>query len=164
MRTIVAVLVLLSLLLSGCGPQTRRVETDVRMSQLFAGDFKDFRAPDVSTIKTGETKVFSNATYDEVWDAVAVVLVQDGVVIHSSKDSGVVVGLTRPPLAVHVGKARGRIPVYLYWMTDLYTSADDPEIQLVHFPDLSEKAGKFLDRVSVQLYAARKWKYLYAGQ
>lgn len=164
MRTMVALVVLLGLVLSGCGPQTRRARTDMRMSHLLAGNFKDFRAPDVSTIKTGETKVFSNATYDGVWDAVAVVLMQDGVVIHSSKDTGVVVGLARPPLAVHVGKTSGNVPVYLYWMTDLYTSVDDPEIQLVDFPDLSEKAGKFLDRVSAQLYAARKWKYLYAGQ
>jgi hypothetical protein len=161
MKKAVALLMIVGFVLSGCGPQ--RVQTETRMAQLFSADFRDFAVPDVSTIKAGETRAFSNAGYDEVWDAVAVVLMQDSAVIRCSKDSGVMVGLTKPPLAIHVGKDQGTIPVYLYWMTDLYISVDEPKTQLVNFPDLGKKAGEFLDRVSTQLGAGRKWKYLYEG-
>jgi len=164
MRTIFALLSLFSLIVAGCGPQTRRVATTSRMAQLFATDFKDFKAPDASLITAGASRGFENATYDEVWEATVVVLMQDGVIVRSSKDAGVLVGLTRPPRAVYVEPARaGRIRVYIYSLRELYTTVDEPGWQLVtYFPE--GKEDDFFDRVSGQLYAGKKWKYLYVGQ
>ena len=160
MKTIIAPLIVLASIGVGCGPQTRWVQTDTRLTQVFAHDFKDFPVPAVSVIQSGQSKTFDNASYDEVWDAVALVLIQDGVIVHSSKDTGVVVGLTRPPLAVYVDRGGSTVPVSLHWMEDLYTAVDEPRAPLVQFAELDKKAKDFFDRVSTQLYAGKKWKYL----
>jgi len=163
MKKTIALLIVSAFVFAGCGPQTRRIQTDTRLAQWFANDFKEFPAPAVSAMKGGESRVFENASYDEVWEAVTLVLIQDGVIAHSSKHTGVVVGLTRPPLGVYVERSQGKVPVYLYWMKELYTAVDEPAATLVYFPELNTKAADFLDRISTQLYAGKKWKYLYAG-
>jgi hypothetical protein len=164
MKTIFALLSLVGLIVAGCGPQTRRVEATSRMTQLFTTDFQDFKAPDASLITAGESRAFENAAYDDVWDATVVVLMQDGAIVRSSKAAGVLVALTRPPRAVYVEPARaGKIRVYTYGMRELYTAVDEPRTALVtSFPQGNE--GDFFDRVSGQLYAGQKWKYLYVGE
>jgi hypothetical protein len=48
-------------------------------------------------------------------------------------------------------------------MQNLYDNVNEPKIRLVEFPqDLVETEGKELfDKLSTQVYAREKWKYLY---
>ena len=73
----------------------------------------------------------------------------------------------RPPLVVLLEEeGTERVSVYLYWMQNLYDNVNEPKIRLVEFPqDLVEREGKELfDKLSTQVYATEKWKYLYSDK
>lgn len=158
-KDIAVVLAVFSFAFLGCGPKEVRTETQIH--RLFASDFKGFSVPAVETIKTGRNKVFAYTTYDEVWDSVVVVLMQECFIAYSSKESGNIVGLTRPPMVIHAEETDdNQAIVYIYWMTDLYRGMDKRRKLLVEFPWMANKENGFFDKLSTQLYSGKKWKYL----
>lgn len=147
--------------ISSCGPKTVRTKTE--MYQLFERDFKGFHPPDVAERKPNwGSKTFPYVKFDEVWNASLILLMQEGVVIRSSKESGVIVGVHYVPFIMFVERAEP-VNVYIDVIEDLYRRLDDPEKSAVVFkPSTLHKAFKnILDKLATQVYAGNKWKYLY---
>lgn len=154
----ISILFILSVLFS-CAPTIVKTELD----QLFEKNFESLKIPEVTMIKSkGINKSFPYVTFDKVWDSTMKVLIQQGIIVRASKDTGVVIAITTPPLAMFVERGEV-ITVHLNWMEDLYKRLDKPElVTAVFMPDDKEKMAKtFFDKLATQVYAEEKWKYLY---
>jgi hypothetical protein len=102
-----------------------------------------------ATVKTGlkidkteeivVNKTFPYVTFDEVWDAVILVVMQQGVIVQASKDNAVISVNAEQPFTISI--MRGE------------------EVN-VHI-DNKNMAEIFFYKLATQLYAAEKWKYLY---
>lgn len=160
-RTLILFTLLCLFVFFGCAPPIIKTELDV----LFEKNFEGFESPEVTYIKKGVSRNFPYATYDQVWDATILVMIQQGIIVRSSKDDGIIVTVTTPPLAIFV--ERGEVvTVYLNWMTHLYRRIDKPEVVTVAF-ELNEAqkiAETFFGKLATQLYAAEKWKWLKAEE
>jgi len=144
-----------------CG--TKIVRTETEMYHLFEKDFKEFHLPDVVKAKPNwGTKTLPYVTFDEVWDSVLILSTQDGFIIGSSKETGVVVGVHYVPFIIFVEKGEP-VKVYIDVMEDLYRRLDDPKkIAVLFKPSILHLAfGDFLEKLATQVYSDLKWKYLY---
>ena len=93
-----------------------------------------------------------------------VVLVQHGVILCSSKERGIIVGMEEIPLAIHVEQGEP-IHVFINTAKNLYRRVDSPD-ELVYEPDaeiLQKFYEDFLDKLTTQLYSGEKWQYLFKG-
>ena len=92
-------------------------------------------------------------------------LMQQDIIVHLSKDSGVIVVVTSPPGVFLIEEQTDVISVHLYWMEDLYRVVGEPDKidRLFLKSDLEEKSDYLFGILSTQLYADKKWKYLYKG-
>ncbi|OQX52255.1 MAG: hypothetical protein B5M53_09070 [Candidatus Cloacimonas sp. 4484_209] len=148
---------------SGCASKPEVIKT--RLDQFFERDFKGFEVPEINKIKlAGKGKSFPYATFDEVWHSAIIVLMQQGIVVRLSKESGVIITVTTPPLALFVERG-GVVTVYLHIMDDLYKRVDTPEKVARRFPiqRKEEILDGFFGMLSTQIYSGKKWKYLYKG-
>jgi hypothetical protein len=158
-KDIAAALILLSFTFLGCEPKMIRTET--QMHQLFTNDFRGFPVPSNNEMKKGISKTFPYTTYEEVWNSTVIVLMQECLIPYSSKEFGNIIGLTRPPMAIHIEYTNDKkVIVYIYWMSDLYEGIDERKELLVKFSELTNKGNDFFDKLSTQLYSSKKWKYL----
>lgn len=87
---------------------------------------------------------------------------QQGVILQASKEAGIIVGMGQWPLGIFVER-REPVNIYIRVITDLYARLDDPEKTPLKSgpPDSSKMLGDFLDKLATQVYAGKKWKYLY---
>ncbi len=158
------VLLMLSLfIVPGCGPKV--VKTETKMYQLFERDFEQFAASGIDKIKEGERRSFPHVEFDEVWDSVISVLMQQGVVLRSAKESGVIVGMGSVPLSIFIER-REPVNVYVNIMLDIYKTSDELERAVIEFKSskLNRISENFLDQLATQVYAEKKWKYLYINE
>jgi len=142
----------------GCGTKVIKTELD----QLFEKDFEGLTIPEINKIKEeGMNKSFPYASFDKVWDSAITILIQEGIVVRVSKDTGTIITITNPPLAVCVDRG-DVVNVYLDYMYNLYKEAGNPKaVASEGTQDLKEKRAKsFFDKLATQLYAEEKWKYL----
>lgn len=148
---------LVSFTLFGCAATVVKTELD----QLFEKNFEGFEIPEVRWIKEGVSRSYPYTTFPEAWDATILVLMQQGVVVRSSKDTGTLVTVTKPPLAIFVEQGEV-VTVYLNWMGHLYRRADKPEVTTIEFKsEDAKKIGEtFFDKLATQVYAGEKWKWL----
>jgi len=156
--TVLFILFFVPSMFFGCAPKVVTTELD----QLFEKDFEGFEVPEISKIKEwGGSKDYPYVTFDDVWESTIIVLMQQGTIVRSSKNTGVIVTITTPPLAVFV-EGGEVIKVYLHWMENLYKRLDKPEMVTVKFEAAAmEKRNKtFFDKLSTQLYSNEKWKWL----
>jgi hypothetical protein len=154
-----AIMLIIIILLSGCAHPVIKSQLD----QLYEKNFEGLEVPDASKIKAeGKGQNFPYASYDDVWDSTIMVLIQNGSIVKSSKDSGIIVSVgSIPPYAFFVEK--GESPnIYIYGMWDVYKRVDNPKLFTVQRVDKSVEvtAKLYFDRISTQLYSGEKWKWL----
>lgn len=151
----------LCFMFSGCATPVVKTELD----QLYEKNFEGFEISKISVKNEGISKSFPYITFDEVWDAVILVLMQHGVIAHAAKDNGVVAVITTPPMVVFVEKG-DTVTVYLRWMDKLYRRLDKPALATVKFDSYIKRkfADNVFDTLSTQIYAKGKWKYLYKDE
>ena len=146
---------------SGCATPVVKSELD----QLYEKNFEGFGMPEITEIRNERiSKSFPYTTFDEVWDAVILVLMQHGAIAHAAKDNGVVAVITTPPMVVFVEKG-DTVTVYLRWMDKLYRRLDKPALATVKFDSYIKRkfADNVFDTLSTQIYAKGKWKYLFTN-
>lgn len=164
MKNSFMILILLPLILfGGCAVGApKRAKTETKMHYLFENDFEGFVPPQVNKIKGGCSRIFPYTEFDDVWDSAIIVSMQECVIIHSSKESGIIIGIGNLPVSVFVERSEP-IKVYVNDNDTLYKTVDSPEKAIYIFkPDtLGTVLESFLDKLSTQIYADEKWKYLY---
>jgi len=140
----------------GCATTPKKTELD----QLFEKNFEGFELPEVRWIKGGISRSFPYVTFDEVWDATILVLIQQGIIVRSSKDTGRIVTITKPPIAIFI--ERGEVvTVYLNWIKHLYRKVDEPKtVTAFKLDNVKMMAKDFFDKLATQIYAGEKWKWL----
>lgn len=159
---------LLGTVLAGCAtPKPAKVKTE--LDCLFENNFVGIEVPEPAKIKEGaEKKEFPYVRFEEVWDAVLVVLIQQGIVVRTFKDSGVIIAVSDPPTVLYVDH-REPVTVYLNWLGKFYgkklyrLSTEDllaGNIKRHSRPD-DLMAKILLERFATQIYVREKWKYLY---
>jgi hypothetical protein len=158
-RQTLCLLVVGSLIVGCAGPRVR-----TELDRLYATDFKAFEPPSVGTIKDeGQSKDFPETSFDRVWESALVVLMQKKLVVRGSKESGVIVSMTSPPIAVLVEHG-DPVAVHATWLVYLYRDPKRPG-KGVHLPgsELGKQkmAERFFDELSTQVYAESKWPYLF---
>lgn len=154
---LISAILFISSVFFGCGPKIVKTELD----QLFDKNFEGIEIPEVRWIKEGESRGFPYATFDEVWNANILVLMQQGIMVRSSKDTGRIITIAKPPLAIFV--ERGEVVnVHLNWMEHLYRRVDKPEVVTVQFKlnAINKMTKNFFDKLATQVYAGDKWKWL----
>lgn len=158
---VIIIIFVLSVFL-GCAPEKVIVKT--KLDQFFENSFEGFEVPDVAKIKEdGESKNFPYATFDEVWDATILVLMQQGFIVRSSKDKGFIVIIDDLPRIVFL--ERGDIvTVYLSWMDGLErcpsSLLEEKNSIIANFYKSNIMTKIFFDKLSTQVYAKEKWKWL----
>jgi|SRR3990172_994764 len=159
MKQISVVMVITPFVFFGCGPKT--VTTTTKMYQLFNTDFRGFAVPEISEIKQGQGKSFSYAEFDEVWDSAIIVLIQQGILVRSSKNSGTIAAIGTVPLSVVIQRGR-LVNVYVKVMDDLYKTLDNPDKAVWEFDPNQLEAiyTDFFSKLATQVYAGKKWRYL----
>lgn len=168
----------IAIIFYGCNQQAKFLKTE--MDELFAQDFRNFPVPEIAKIKAESKKQgYPYVTFDEVWEATIIVAMQEGFIIRSLRDIGILVlvpiqslkggGKNRyyagsPPMAIFVEKGE-TTAVHLGWTENLYRELSNKQERriLVEFkPNEKEMiAGRFFDKLSTQVYSGHKWKYLY---
>lgn len=161
--------------LAGCASIKPQIKTELDL--LFEKNFTALDTPSVSKIKEyASVKSYPHATFDQVWDAAIIMLIQQGVMARSSKDSGIIIAITQPPSAWFIDKSV-TINVYVAWLGDFYTKKlykltnEDYMYMAQHgsfdkMPMMRRIKGKeqLLDKLSTQIYAGQKWKYIYKNK
>jgi len=140
------------------------IDDKTRLHYYFENDFAGFEPPTAERImKDGYQKDFPEVTLAEVWDAVVLVLMQQGIMMHVSKDSGILVCVLQVPMGIYV-PSEGEPRVYAVILEELYDPLDDSPKVLAKFkPDAQETITKaFFDSLVTEVYAGRKWEYLYS--
>ncbi|MBI4707976.1 MAG: hypothetical protein HY761_08640 [Candidatus Omnitrophica bacterium] len=128
----------------GCAPTVGKTELD----QHFDNNFEGLIVPDVTEIKSvGKSKSFPYTSFDNVWDSAIKVLMQEGIIVRASKNTGIIVTIAKPSFAIFVDRGEEIITVYLKHMENLDWSGG--------------QSGVFFDKLATQLYCDEKWKYLY---
>lgn len=146
----------------GCGPEMVTVRTTTRVYQFYEDDFTGFTVPEIDEIKKGESRVFPYTEFDDVWNSAIIVLMQQGIILRSSKEAGIIVVMGSWPLSIFVERGEP-VKVYINLMEDLYRRMDHPEKMLLKFKpsNYKEILDTFLDTLAIEVYANNKWKYLY---
>ena len=120
---------------------------ETKLGRFLENNFEGFEVPEITEIKEeGKSKRFPYVTFDEVWDSIIIASMQQGIIVRSSRDTGIMVTVTSwplvasysikdpilvwkripltgiisaPPLAIFV--ERGEVvTVYLNWMGSLF--------------------------------------------
>lgn len=155
----------------GCAPKVK-VAVKTELDQLFENNFEGLNVLEVTDIKAeGVSRSFPYATYDQVWDSIITILMQQEIIVRMSKDKGtIVVVRSYPPLAIFVDRSEP-ISVYLGRMWNLYNVVGDPKavsplaaIKNMVMAQIKEIQGRFFDKLAAQVYADEKWKYLYKSE
>ena len=156
-------IILLFWLIYGCylPKSIESVFVTSKIYHLYQEDFKDFPIPNTYKLKNGVKKKIPYASFDEVWDAAVLVLMQKGIILQTSKKLGVIVIMGDWPLAIFVEKTEPII-IYMDILEDLYKAIDYSEsIKLRYKPPYYKQILKeILNRIAVQVYVTHKWKYL----
>jgi len=161
-KTILILAILfISSIFVGCAP--KRVKTE--LDQFFEKNFEGFEIPEARWIKEGESRSFFYKTFDEIWDATILVLMQQGIMVRSSKDTGRIVTITKYPIAIFIERGKDNkkdVTVYLNCMKHLYRRVDKPRVITVQVKsdDVKMIAKDFFDKLATQVYAREKWKWL----
>lgn len=156
-RSILFIFFLQTCLVVGCAKPYYK---PTRLDYLFKENFEGFEASEIAEIKEKgkrEKKGFPYKTFDEIWDTAICVLMQEGIVVRASKDTGVIVTITNPPLAILIERG-DIITVFLVWNEGL----NDPRALPIKLPpDVKENMAEFFfGKLANQLYADEKWKWL----
>jgi hypothetical protein len=135
---------------------------NIVLSLLFEKNFEGLEFPDVNKIKEhGELRSFPYTTFDDVWDAAIIVLMQQGIIIREKKDLGIIIITATPILTIYVEK--GEVVKIYASVCGINKKSDRPEEFL--FTLNPSKAfnieDELLHKLSTQVYAGEKWKYLY---
>ena len=134
---------LMAFIFFGCAPQRVKTELD----QYFDNNFEGLQVPDAAEIKsTGESKTFPHTSFDKVWDSSIIVLMQEGIIVRASKDTGIILTISKSSSAIFIDKGAEAITVYLKRIFNLDWNGG--------------QAGTFLDKLATQVYADQKWNYL----
>lgn len=101
-----------------------------------------------------------HTSFDVVWDSAIIVLMQQGIIFHSSKDTGIIVTTEKPLLVVRVEK--GNI-ITAYALRYSYGKNDEGKEVPVpqNKPAYEDLYKTFFHKLSTQVYAGEKWEYLY---
>ena len=169
-------LTLLIIFLTGCStPKSKdHIPTPGSISQLenqYAKSFVSLRAPSESEIKKEGRKVTGiRRTFDDIWEAMLIVGMQQAPVVKILKEKGI---LVVPPLTYFANReVGGRVVLYAYLMKDLYAEVNNPSKYFVKIhPDDSERILRTaLGQIVSQLQADAKlnsdgqWSYLKPGE
>jgi len=181
-KKILFTVVLSTLLFSyGCGPKFVKTKLD----KVYEKGFSNLQVPGIEKIKTeGISKEYPYATFDEVWDASIIVLMQLGFIARLSKEAGMIVvvppqqtkrekdllgvfhycSIGHPPLFNPVAliiEEKTNIKVYFKFTENLNRKADNPEDKVEVPLDENRVAEAFFAMLTNQLYADKKWRYLF---
>jgi len=95
-------------ILCACGPKI--INTSTEISVLTMSDFKGLKLPEIYEVKLeGKSEVFPSSTFDDVWDSSIKVLIQQGIILQVSKNTGLIVTATNPPSVVFIERDEERV-------------------------------------------------------
>ncbi len=161
-RTLAALVVATSLGLCGCASTSTVAKPP--WEQLFESGFDGLAVPETGEIHVrGTHRSFPHTTSGTVWDAAMVVLMQQGLIVRSSKPSGVFIIVTTPPLAVAIEPSEP-VLVSVKSLEHLYggdTATTVPPAGAGGTPRPNVEA--FFDLLTTQVYVGEKWRYLSGG-
>lgn len=151
--------VLLSSFLAAFGCATTVVTTE--LDQLYEKNFEGFHFPEASWVKEGRNKNLPHASFDQVWDSLILVLMQEGTIVRSSKESGKIVAMTSFPIAFFVENGE-EVAVYMNWMQHLFKRVDKPDKPIIQLNPSAKDAiaNRIFGKLAMQLYSGEKWKWL----
>lgn len=142
---------LAGLLTSACAPTVSRVERN----ELFERDFRDLHLPDPADVKEAEAwKEMPHVTFDQAWEAVIIVAMQEGLIVRANKRTGLVVAIATAPFVLLV---EDREPVRLHfdWLRQYFRYGG--QARRIGADEIAEN---IFGRVATQLYARERWKHL----
>ena len=70
--------------------------TKTKLDLLYEKNFEGFEVPNIDLIKKGEVRDFPYVTFDQVWDSSILILMQQGIIVRSLKDKGIIAVATPP--------------------------------------------------------------------
>jgi len=161
--------------LAGCTSYIDRYRylPELRLHKAFETNFHDFEFPETTTIKThGTKKDFPYVTFDRAWNAIVAILMQEGVIIRSLKDKGLIAVTTSPPMAFLIEDYNKGVSIYLYIMEDFYDSVDGTKKFSLQNEKCKDENNTvinckkrisevFFGKISTEIYADKKWQYLF---
>jgi len=135
----------MAILFWGCASKKNMIKTG--LERYFDKDFEGLQVPDAGEIRRlGESRSFPHTSFDMVWDSAIIVLMQEGIIARASKDTGIILTISKSSSAIFVDKEGEAITVYLKRMHNLDWNGG--------------QGGTFLDELATQIYADQKWSYL----
>lgn len=132
--------------------------------RLVENNFQHLNVPPINTIKAGGvSKTYTDTNFENVWHATILVLMQEGILVRSSKEAGVIVAFREPPATILVERGQ-QVTVYLYWMEDVYKPLDGDEEAMIKFPpeEKEKLANNFFYKLTRQAHPAARWKFLWS--
>ena len=163
------------LLASGCAVKLPRTTLDGYYRNSFVG----FPPPDIDAARAGARQDFPYATVDEVWEAIALIAIQQGEIVHASKAQGVltlnagfpfaiiiepgsdfagapagtIVSESGGPMTILVESRDGTASVSVDWLEELFSRQPVSRMPVL-FPKPGTKPQQFAMRSAMELQQA----------
>ncbi len=162
-------IILLLLLFATAEPlqgDKKRGASDQDLVNLFETRLDRTQAPTVQyMLERAQLHALRNTSKDQVWNALIKVLMQNGLIVHAQKQSGLMVAVTNL-----VTRAPGQGPAGLLGdgmplsnSLNLYVSEADSGLVNVYLKSDKPVNRVLFDKLTIQLEAKKRWQYLSIG-
>lgn len=174
----------LSFMILVCAGCSTPAPIRTKFDDAFERSFADYTPPTPDAIRIGAATQEFPRSREDVWNAVARAMMQQGVIARARRSEGVLVCLNAPPQPLQTGsRARAeatvavstlpmvvaveelgpmRTRVYANWDLELYRRADKPDLPIPVVPEQRRAAlasGLFAT-IATQLRGAEAWPWL----
>jgi hypothetical protein len=154
------------LLICACATGQQTVKPD--LDKFFEKKLQSIAIPPPEQLKQAAlSNNYPHITYDEVWDSAIKILMQNGIIIKTSKKTGMIVAISDMVTMGPEERARqeqfGMFKPITPLSNTIYLLVEDyPNNKAVTVFLKSDKpiSKTFFDRLSTQVYAGKKWNYL----
>jgi len=149
------VLCFLCLTIISCA--TTKTESKPNLDNFLERKIQNTKILNIAELKdVALSEKYSYISYDQIWDAIIKLMVQNGIIIYSAKNNGLIIAFSDMQPS-EPGQIRPK--KYLAGNTHIYVEKGDPIIVFIKADKPISKV--FFNQLTTQVYAEKKWGYLF---
>lgn len=136
---------------------TPKAESKADLDKFIERKIQNTEIPNVEKLKeVALSEKYSYISYDQLWDSIIKIMIQNGLIVNSSKNKGLIIAFSDMQPA-EPGQIRPK--KYLAGTVYIYVERGDPIIVFLKADKPISKT--FFDQLTTQVYSEKKWNYLF---
>lgn len=136
---------------------TPKTESKTDLDKFFERKIKQTDIPNIEKLKDSAlSEKYPYISYDKIWDSIIKLMIQNGLIVHSSKNAGLIVAFADMQPS-EPGQLRPK--KYLAGTVYIYVEKGEPIIVFLKADKPISKV--FFNQLTAQVYVEKKWNYLF---